>query len=166
MKKHIFIFTCLFLAVPCQSETIHLNTADGPYICCPIPGDGEVIEGEVLGDNIYTSLEFVYVEPGLFSCEAFFGDDPAQVYVRDPNLYLGPPPFPAYPTKYWVGFPSIEPYTESLVRTKTYYWCIDVIEPNNTVWQGPVWSFVIFGDKASYPNPADGQDAVQKVAHR
>ncbi len=138
------------------AETIYINAADGPYPSNPFPADGAVIPGSPMGDDIYTTLEFT-AGADANSHEAFFSDDPARVYARDPNVSLGPPPYPTYPTRYYVGVPSIGPYTKSLVRGTTYYWCVDETDANGLVWQGSVWSFSILTEKAWDPDPTDGK---------
>jgi len=141
------------------AETIYLDTADGPYASNPIPYDGDVIEGMEFGEYIYTTLDFT-AGTGADSHEAFFSDDPVRVSARDPSVSLGPPPYPSYPTRYFVGLPVVEPNTPSLVPSTTYYWCVDETDANGVVWQGPVWSFSILTDKAWDPDPPDGQKLV------
>src|SRR4030042_4895876 len=90
-----------------EGQTIYLNAADGPYACCPIPGDGDMIVGLEFGHKRYTTLDFT-AGANVKSHEAFFSDDPARVSVRDPNVSLGPPPY--FPLlRYFVGFLYIEP---------------------------------------------------------
>jgi hypothetical protein len=126
-----------------------------PYPSSPVPPSGSEIDGyvyDVTGD-IYAILSFT---PGDFavSHEAFFSDD-AKVIARDPTVSLGEPGVP--PTTYYVGLSIIPPYFPSLVRGTRYYWCADETDSNDVVWQGPVWSFYLRSDKASDPDPADGQ---------
>jgi hypothetical protein len=75
----------------------------------------------------------------------YFSDKYEDVANRIEDANLGEPPFP-YPewdNIYFVGNPDVDPTAETLVRGKTYYWCVDETDGNNVVWQGPVWSFYV-----------------------
>jgi hypothetical protein len=136
-------------------DEIYASYSLGSYASNPIPADGAVIPGLPLADIIYTTLDFTAGE-GAVSHEAFFSDDPAKVEARDPSVSLGPPPYSAFPTRYYVGMPIVEPYTDSLVRGVTYYWCVDETDDLGTTYPGDVWEFTIQDYKATLPNPADG----------
>jgi len=58
-----------------------------------------------------------------------------------------------------VGFPGF-PYPEGLVPGTTYYWRVDEINAEGTVYQGVVWSFSIPPKTAYAPDPADGAEFV------
>ncbi len=62
-------------------------------------------------------------------------------------------------TSYLVGFPGY-PYPEGLVPGTTYYWRIDEIQADGTVYRGDVWSFTIPPRTAYNPSPADGAEFV------
>ncbi len=133
------------------AETIYLEVADGPYASNPIPADGELIDGHIYMDNIYTILEFTPGD-GDMKHTAYFSDDPARVAARDPNVSLGAPPIMIYPNRYYVGLP---PYTDSLVRGVTYFWCVDETDAMDNTYPGDIWEFTVRDYKASFPDPPD-----------
>ncbi|MHC4640174.1 MAG: right-handed parallel beta-helix repeat-containing protein [Planctomycetota bacterium] len=139
------------------AETIYLDAADGPYASNPTPSDGDVIEGSPLGDDIYTTLDFI---PGATAVKhtGYFSDDYAEVSGRAQDANLGDPPYGGY--RYYVGLYAVPPATESLVQGRTYYWTVDETDANGVLWQGPVWSFSILSEKAWSPDPPDGQKLV------
>ena len=143
------------------AETIFLNAADGSYASNPFPYDGDVIQGMEYEDNIYTILDFT-AGAGAASHEAFFSDDPAKVSARDPGVSLGAPPTPwFYPNRYYVGLPEIGPYTDSLVRGVTYFWCVDETDAMDNTYPGDIWEFTIRDNKAYFPNPPDGATFIE-----
>ena len=52
-------------------------------------------------------------------------------------------------TLYW--------HIPGLVPATTYYWRVDEIELDGTVYTGDVWSFVFTPKEAWMPSPADGE---------
>ncbi|MBN2313124.1 MAG: CBM9 family sugar-binding protein [Sedimentisphaerales bacterium] len=58
-----------------------------------------------------------------------------------------------------VGFPGF-PYPEGLIPGTTYYWRVDEINAEGTVYQGVVWRFSIPPKTAYAPDPADGAEFV------
>ncbi|MFC1634352.1 sugar-binding protein [Planctomycetota bacterium] len=58
-----------------------------------------------------------------------------------------------------VGFPGF-PFPEGLVPGTTYYWRVDEINAEGTVYKGVVWSFSIPPKTAYAPDPADGAEFV------
>ena len=58
-----------------------------------------------------------------------------------------------------VGFPGF-PYPEGLVPGTSYYWRIDEINAEGTVYKGVVWSFSIPPKTAYAPDPIDGAEFV------
>ena len=144
---------------------------------CEYPLNGAVIPGNpyIPDPNIlYTKMIFI---PGATAVkhEAFFSNDYAKVYNRDPNVSLGSPPYgdprSAYHDEvtYYVGFPldywemvrdDYDPYVfiptaglESLERGEFYYWCVDESDSLGNVFPGDVWEFGIQGYKAFDPSP-------------
>jgi len=124
------------------------------YASNPIPADGEVIDGALMGDDIYTTLDFTAGD-GAVSHEAFFSDNISVVVNREASASLGAPPYLPTP-RYYVGLYVVEPYTDSLVRGVTYYWCVDETDDLGTTYPGDVWEFTIQDYKACCPNPPDG----------
>jgi parallel beta-helix repeat protein len=160
IRRRIMSIFLVVWVITITGQTVYAETEDGSYASNPIPVDGAMILGSIYPPNppythVYTTLDFTAGD-GAVSHEAFFSDDPAKVNAREPNVSLGAPPMPPYPTRYYVGLPLIEPYTDSLVRGTKYYWCVDETDGNNVVWQGPVWIFYLKGYKACCPNPPDG----------
>jgi hypothetical protein len=58
-----------------------------------------------------------------------------------------------------VGFPGFV-FPEGLVPGTTYYWRVDAINVEGTVYQGVVWNFSVPPKTAYFPVPADGADSV------
>jgi hypothetical protein len=58
-----------------------------------------------------------------------------------------------------VGFPGFA-FPEGLVPGTTYYWRVDAINAEGTVYKGPVWSFSIPPKTAYDPDPADSAELV------
>jgi hypothetical protein len=58
-----------------------------------------------------------------------------------------------------VGFPGFA-FPEGLVPGTTYYWQVDAINAEGTVYKGPVWSFSIPPKTAYAPVPANAADSV------
>jgi hypothetical protein len=119
------------------------------------PLDGAVISGQEFSpDQIYTMLE-AEGGPTTESYECFFSDNREDVVNREESVSLGAPPDPDQ-LRYYVGFPPVPPYTESLVRETTYYWCIDGSDALGNTFGGDIWQFSIQGYKAFDPDPFDG----------
>jgi len=154
IRRRVMVMFLVVWVITATGTTVFLEAANGSYASNPVPADGEVIAGMEYGDNIYTTLDFTPGESAV-SHEGFFSDDPAKVAARDPSVSLGPPPYPTYPTRYFVGMPMVEPYTDSLVRGVTYYWCVDETDDLGTTYPGDIWEFTIQDYKASLPNPPD-----------
>ena len=57
-------------------------------------------------------------------------------------------------TFFVVGFPGFA-YPDGLVPGTTYYWRIDEISADGTIYTGDVWSFIVPPKSAYKPNPAD-----------
>jgi hypothetical protein len=118
------------------------------------PADGDVIPGQVWDENVYTWMDFG-AGPTAETYECFFSDNYEDVLNREPSTSLGAPPY--FPMlRYYVGYPFIEPYTDSLVREETYYWCIDGTDGKGNTFEGDIWQFSIQGYRAFDPNPSDG----------
>jgi hypothetical protein len=55
---------------------------------------------------------------------------------------------------YVLGFPGF-PYPDGLVPGTTYYWRIDEVSADGTIYTGDVWSFLVPTRSAYEPNPVD-----------
>ncbi|MHC4735905.1 MAG: aryl-sulfate sulfotransferase, partial [Planctomycetota bacterium] len=125
----------------------------------PIPADGDVIAGIEYpsgSGHLHTTLDFS-AGPTTIVVDAdyqtgYFSDDYSKVYNRDQDANLGPLPFPPT-TRYYVGLSEIQPYTQSLVRGTTYYWCVDGTDDKGNTFPGDIWEFGIQGYKAFDPSP-------------
>jgi hypothetical protein len=109
--------------------------------------------------DVYEKLEFTAGEDAV-KHTAYFSDNRDDVVDRVEDANIGHPPYPQYPTRYYVGLSIVEPYLPSLVRATWYYWCVDETDDQGQLWPGPIWSFYLRPDKASDPDPADGQTSV------
>jgi len=58
-----------------------------------------------------------------------------------------------------VGFPGFA-IPDGLVPGTTYYWRVDAIDAEGTVYKGDVWNFMIPPKTAYFPVPADAADSV------
>jgi hypothetical protein len=118
------------------------------------PADGAVISGRLYCEFIYIWLDFK-AGPTNVSFECFFSDNYEDVLNREVSVSLGAPPYPNQ-LRYYVGFPTIPPYTQSLVRETTYYWCVDGSDAFGRTFPGDIWRFTIQGYRAFDPDPFDG----------
>jgi hypothetical protein len=125
----------------------------------PMPSDGESIDGYTYLEDIYAMLQF-QPAAGAVKHTAYFSDNRDDVVNRVEDANIGQPPFPQYPTRYYVGLSIVPPYFPSLVRATWYYWCVDETDDQGQLWPGAIWSFYLLTDKASDPDPPDGQTLV------
>lgn len=117
------------------------------------PADGAVIVGEDVGGNISARLVFSPV-PTAVKHTGYFSNDYNKVYNRSQDANLGQPPYPQYyEATFFVGYPSIPPADESLVRGTVYYWAVDATFAQGNSCPGEIWDFAIQGYKAFNPNP-------------
>jgi hypothetical protein len=119
------------------------------------PADGVVIEGDLVFDNISTSLIFI---PGATAVEhkGYFNEDYSKVASRHPDANLGSPPFgdfEGYEYTFWVGNPGVPPAYKTLVRGTTYYWTVDETDAPGNTFAGDIWEFTIQDFKAFEPSP-------------
>jgi len=105
------------------------------------PADGEVIPGQLFDDNIFTWMNFAK-GPTTVSYECFFSDNRKDVVNRESSVSLGSPPEPSTPYTYYAGHPLAPPYTESLVRETTYYWCVDGSDAFGRKFSGDIWQYL------------------------
>ncbi|MBN2317089.1 MAG: hypothetical protein JXM79_24390 [Sedimentisphaerales bacterium] len=95
--------------------------------------------------------------PTAVSHDVYIGDDFDTVSnaTHDSDAYRGNQTV----TFFVVGFPGF-PYPEGLVPGTTYYWRIDEINAEGTVYKGDIWSFSIPPRTAYAPDPADGAEFI------
>ncbi|MHC4546958.1 MAG: PA14 domain-containing protein [Planctomycetota bacterium] len=76
---------------------------------------------------------------------------------EDANLGSPPYPYPGWENIYFVGNPEVGTATDSLVRGKTYYWCVDETDIwGNTFPFDPadnIWVFTVLSFYATEPDP-------------
>jgi len=116
----------------------------------PNPPDGG------LHPETWASLSWM-AGPTAVSHDVYVGDDFDAVNdaTRDSDEYRGNQIL----TYFVVGFPGF-PFPEGLVPGTTYYWRIDEINAEGTVYKGVVWRFSIPPKTAYAPDPADGAEFV------
>jgi len=116
----------------------------------PNPADGAMYP------ETWASLSWM-AGPTAVSHDIYFGEDYDTVNdaTHDSDVYRANQTL----TYYVVGFPGY-PYPEGLVPGTTYYWRIDEINDEGTVYKGVVWSFSIPPKTAYGPDPADGAEFV------
>jgi len=89
--------------------------------------------------------------PTAVSHDVYFGDNYADVETGINNTFQGNQPT----TFFVVGFPGF-PYPEGLVPGTTYYWRVDEVAADGTIYTGDMWSFLVPPRLAYNPSPADG----------
>ncbi len=116
----------------------------------PEPADG------ALHPDIWATLRWI-AGPTAVSHDVYIGTDPDAVEnaTHDSEEFRGNQTL----NYIVVGFPGF-PYPEGLVPGTTYYWRIDEINAEGTVYKGVVWSFSIPPKTAYAPDPADGAEFV------
>jgi hypothetical protein len=122
----------------------------------PHPSDGASTDGYTYQDDVYEMLEFT---AGLDAVKhtGYFSANEQDVIDRIEDANIGQPPYPQYPTRFYIGLSITPPYKPSLVRGTWYYWCVDEIDDEGQLWPGDVWSFYLGTKKASDATPTDGQ---------
>jgi hypothetical protein len=93
--------------------------------------------------------------PTAVSHDGYFGDNFEDVNAGAESTFQGN----QTATFMVVGFPGFA-FPEGLVPGTTYYWRVDAINAEGTVYKGPVWSFSIPPKTAYFPDPADGAESV------
>jgi len=121
-----------------------------PKASSPNPADG------AMHTDTWVTLSW---RPGDFAAShnVYFSDSPDDVSAGAESAFQGN----QATTFYVAGFPGFA-YPEGLVPGTTYYWRIDEVNapPDETVYEGDVWSFSIPPKKAYAPDPADGAESV------
>jgi len=93
--------------------------------------------------------------PTAISHDVYFGDNFEDVNAGAESTFQGN----QTATFMVVGFPGFA-FPEGLVPGTTYYWRVDAINAEGTVYKGPVWSFSIPPKTAYAPVPANAADSV------
>ena len=93
------------------------------------------------------------------SHDVYIGDnfDDVNDATRDSDIYKGNQGLGSL--YFLVGFQGC-PYPEGLVPGMTYYWRVDEIAADETVYKGSVWSFTVPPHTAYNPIPAKGAESV------
>ena len=110
----------------------------------PEPADGSIYL------DTWVSLNW---SPGdtAASHDVYFGENYDDVAAGTGETFRGNQAV----TFYVAGFPGF-PYPVGLVTGTTYYWRIDEVEADGTIFTGDVWSFMVTPKKAYNPEPVDG----------
>jgi len=88
--------------------------------------------------------------PDAVSHDVYFGESFADVEAGTGNTFQTN----QTSTYYVIGFPGF-PYPEGLVPGTTYYWRIDEVTADGSIYTGDVWSFLVPSKSAYEPDPAD-----------
>jgi len=119
------------------------NRAGGPK-----PSNGSMLE------ETWANLGWI-AGPTAVSHDVYFGDNFEDVNAGAESTYQG-----NQATNFMVvGFPGFA-FPDGLVPGVTYYWRVDEINAEGTIYQGVVWNFSVPPKTAYFPNPADAADSV------
>jgi len=119
------------------------NTAGAPK-----PANG------VMHTDIWANLEWI-PGPTAVSHDVYVGDNFDDVNDGTGDTFQGNQTI----TSLLIGFPGFA-FPDGLVPGVTYYWRIDEIAADGTIYKGPVWSFMVPPKTAYWPDPADGAESV------
>ncbi len=109
----------------------------------PSPADG-TIHGET-----WATLGWL-AAPAAVSHDVYFGESFADVQAGTGDTFLGN----QATTFLVVGFIGFA-YPDGLVQGTTYYWRVDEVAADGTIYTGDVWSFLVPPKSAYKPNPVD-----------
>jgi hypothetical protein len=114
----------------------------------PKPTNGSMIE------DTWANISW-FPGPTAVSHDVYFGDNFEDVNAGAESAFQG-----NQTTNFMVvGFPGFA-FPEGLVPGTTYYWRIDAINVEGTVYKGVVWNFSVPPKTAYFPSPADAADSV------
>ena len=82
----------------------------------------------------------------------YFGDNIDDVSAGAEGTLLASP-----------GRSAVGVAVDNLIAETTYYWRIDLVEADGTIYMGDVWSFTLAPQAASDPIPADGAVFIDPV---
>jgi len=88
--------------------------------------------------------------PSAVSHDVYFGESFADVEAGTGDTFQ----INQSTTFFVVGFPGF-PYPDGLVPGTTYYWRIDEVNADGTIYTGDMWSFIVPPKSAYKPIPAD-----------
>ncbi len=109
----------------------------------PSPGDG-TIHGET-----WATLGWL-AAPAAVSHDVYFGDNVNEVEAGIESTFQGN----QTETFLVIGFPGFA-IPDGLVPGTTYYWRIDEVSADGTIYTGDMWSFMVPPKTAYEPNPVD-----------
>jgi len=115
----------------------------------PKPGNG------VMHTDTWANLSWV-PGPTAVSHDVYVGDNFDDVNDGTGDTFQGNQTI----TSLLIGFPGFS-FPDGLVPGATYYWRIDEIAADGTIYKGPVWSFMVPPKTAYWPDPADGAESVE-----
>jgi len=118
----------------------------------PNPADGS------MHTNTWATLGWL-AGPTAVSHDVYVGDnfDDVNDATHDSELFQGNQGLTL--TFFVIGFPGY-PFPDGLVPGETYYWRIDEINAEGTVYKGNVWSFTVPPKTAYKPIPVEGAESV------
>jgi len=106
-------------------------------------------DGAIHGDT-WATLSWL-AAPSAVSHDVYFGESFADVEAGTNDTFQ----INQQATFYVVGFPGF-PYPDGLVPGTTYYWRVDEVSADGTIYTGDVWSFIVPTKSAYEPAPPDG----------
>jgi len=118
----------------------------------PNPADGAIHA------DTWASLSWL-AAPSAVSHDVYFGESFADVEAGTGDTFQGNQTL----MEYTLGFPGF-PYPEGLVPGTTYYWRIDEVSADGTIYTGDVWSFLVPTKSAYEPNPPNDSKFVDPHA--
>jgi len=118
----------------------------------PVPADGS------MHANTWATLGWL-AGPTAVSHDVYVGDnfDDVNDATHDSELFQGNQGLTL--TFFVIGFPGY-PFPDGLIPGETYYWRIDEINAEGTVYKGNVWSFTVPPKTAYNPIPVEGAESV------
>jgi len=118
----------------------------------PVPADGS------MHANTWATLGWL-AGPTAVSHDVYIGDnfDDVNDATHDSELFQGNQSLTE--TFFVIGFPGY-PFPDGLVPGESYYWRIDEINAEGTVYKGNVWRFTVPPKTAYNPIPAEGTESV------
>ena len=109
----------------------------------PSPADGAI------HTETWVTLGWLAAQSAV-SHNVYFGESFADVEAGTGDTFQGNQEM----TFFIVGFPGYS-YPDGLVQGTTYYWRIDEVSADGTIYTGDVWSFIVPPKSAYKPNPVD-----------
>jgi len=135
---------------PDEIQVIMQGLGDYPQAASPTPPDG-TIHPDTWVNLAWRAGDFAVTH------DVYIGDNFDDVDAGAEGTFVGN----QAETFIVAGFPGF-PYPDGLVPGTTYYWRIDEVNDANpdSPWKGDIWSFSIPPKTGYFPDPADGEEAV------